>query len=409
MFLWKRWEKKLDSTRIITYIRDGVLADALYEDGRMMELSLISKEKESILGNIYIGKVKNIVKNIQAAFVEIEPGLLCYLPLEDVKHPVYLHPKAKQTLVQGDELLVQVSREAVKTKAPSVTTKFSLTGKYLVLTHGNETIGFSGKLDSAEKSRLKTWTAGLKLPDEVGIIVRTNASGVSEEELSREYEHLEEQYAYLRQQAIHRSVYSCVLRNRPAYLSSVLGSRSENLKEILTDDTEIYKETEQFLRDEMPGDEAKLRLYEDRMLPLKALYRMEKDMTEALAERVWLKSGGYLVIEATEALTVIDVNTGKCIAGKEKQATIRKINQEAAQEIARQLRLRNLSGIILVDFVDMTEPGADEELLAMMQKLLKRDPLKAAAVDMTALGLMELTRKKQKKTLKEQAKECGIL
>ena len=158
----------------------------------------------------------------------------------------------------------------------------------------------------------------------------------------------------------------------------------------------------------MPGDEEKLRLYEDRMLPLKALYRMEKEMSEALAERVWLKSGGYLVIEATEALTIIDVNTGKCIAGRDKQAAIRKINQEAAGEIARQLRLRNLSGIILVDFVDMTEPGADEELLAMMQKLLKRDPLKASAVDMTALGLMELTRKKQKKTLKEQAKECKI-
>ena len=115
------------------------------------------------------------------------------------------------------------------------------------------------------------------------------------------------------------------------------------------------------------------------------------------------------MIEATEALTVIDVNTGKCIAGKDKQATIRKINQEAALEIARQLRLRNLSGIILVDFVDMTEPGADEELLAFMQKFLKKDPQKSAAVDMTALGLMELTRKKQKKTLKEQAKECGIL
>ena len=399
----------MDNTRIITYIKDGVLADALYEDGRMMELSLISKEQKSILGNIYIGKVKNIVKNIQAAFVEIEPGLLCYLPLEDVKNPVYLHPKAKPTLVQGDELLVQVSREAVKTKAPSVTTKFSLTGKYLVLTHGNETIGFSGKLDSPEKNRLKAWTAGLKLPDEVGIIVRTNASGVSEEELNREYRHLEEQYRYLSQQAIHRSVYSCVFQNRPAYLGSVLGSRSESLKEIITDDEKIYEEICQFLQEEMPSDEAKLRLYEDRMLPLKALYRMEKGLSEALAERVWLKSGGYLVIEATEALTVIDVNTGKCIAGKDKQATIRKINQEAALEIARQLRLRNLSGIILVDFVDMTEPGADEELLAFMQKLLKKDPQKSAAVDMTALGLMELTRKKQKKTLKEQAKECGIL
>ena len=290
-----------------------------------------------------------------------------------------------------------------------MTTKFSLTGKYLVLTHGNETIGFSGKLDSPEKNRLKVWTAGLKLPDEVGIIVRTNASGVSEEELNREYRHLEEQYRYLSQQAIHRSVYSCVFQNRPAYLGSVLGSRSESLKEIITDDEKIYEEIRQFLQEEMPGDEAKLRLYEDRMLPLKALYRMEKGLSEALAERVWLKSGGYLVIEATEALTVIDVNTGKCIAGKDKQATIRKINQEAALEIARQLRLRNLSGIILVDFVDMTEPGADEELLAFMQKLLKKDPQKSAAVDMTALGLMELTRKKQKKTLKEQAKECGIL
>ena len=399
----------MDNTRIITYIKDGVLADALYEDGHMIELSLLSKEKESILGNIYIGKVKNIVKNIQAAFVEIEPGMLCYLPLEDVKNPVYLRPKAKPTLVQGDELLVQVSREAVKTKAPSVTTKFSLTGKYLVLSHGNETIGFSGKLSPTEKSRLKAWTTGLELPIGTGIIVRTNASGVTEEELNREYRHLEEQYRYLSQQAIHRSVYSCVFQNRPAYLGSVLGSRSESLKEIITDDKKIYEEIRQFLQEEMPGDEAKLRLYEDRMLPLKALYRMEKGLSEALAERVWLKSGGYLVIEATEALTVIDVNTGKCIAGKDKQATIRKINQEAALEIARQLRLRNLSGIILVDFVDMTEPGADEELLAFMQKLLKKDPQKSAAVDMTALGLMELTRKKQKKTLKEQAKECGIL
>ena len=159
----------------------------------------------------------------------------------------------------------------------------------------------------------------------------------------------------------------------------------------------------------MPGDGQKLRLYEDRQLPLKALYRMEKNLDNALSERVWLKSGAYLVIEPTEALTVIDVNTGKCIAGKDKQAAIRKINREAALEISRQMRLRNLSGMILADFVDMTEPGADEELLEFMRDQLKKDPQKSAAVDMTALGLMEMTRKKQKKTLKEQAKECGIL
>ena len=158
----------------------------------------------------------------------------------------------------------------------------------------------------------------------------------------------------------------------------------------------------------MPKDTEKLRLYKDQALPLKALYRMEKGMQDALAERVWLHSGAYLVIEPTEALTVIDVNTGKYTGGKDKQQTIQKINKEATYEIARQLRLRNLSGIILVDFVDMEDEKAKQELLQLMRELLKKDPQKAAAVDLTALGLMELTRKKQKKTLLEQAKECGI-
>lgn len=399
----------MNSTRIIARIREQVLADALLEDGHLSELSLIPTEKRSLLGNIYIGKVKNIVKNIQAAFVEIEDGILCYLPLEDSRSPVFLHPKKTETLVQGDELLVQVSREAVKTKAPSVTACFDLTGKYMVLTHGKERIGYSGKLSAEEKTRLRAWAENCSVPDGAGMIIRTNAAGVSEEELGREYEQLTEQYRFLREQAIHRTVYSCVYRSRSSYLNSVLGSRSEQLKEILTDDRQVYEELKTFMGEMMPGDEEKLVFYEDPMLSLKALYRLEKGMEEALAERVWLRSGAYLVIEATEALTVIDVNTGKCVAGKDKQATIRRINQEAAAEIARQLRLRNLSGIIVVDFVDMADANDGRELLAFMQKLLKKDPQKAAAVDMTALGLMELTRKKQKKTLQEQAKECNIL
>ena len=160
--------------------------------------------------------------------------------------------------------------------------------------------------------------------------------------------------------------------------------------------------------EEMPAEAEKLRLYEDRMLSLQALYRMEKGLSDALSRKVLLKSGADLVIEPTEALTVIDVNSGKCTKGKDRQETIRKINREAASEIARQMRLRNLSGIILVDFVDMESQEDGQELLRFMRELLKRDPMKAAAVDMTELGLMELTRKKQKKTLLEQAKECGI-
>jgi len=397
----------LDNTRIITYIKEGVLADALCEDGHLMELSLISDKNSSILGNIYVGKVKNIVKNIQAAFVEIADGMLCYLPLEDVRHPVYVKPKKQAGLVEGDELLVQVSREAVKTKAPSVTTNLSLTGKYLVMTTGNQTIGYSSRLSQEEKERLKLLIRDWELPD-AGLIIRTNASRASAEELSEEFQKLLAKYRFLTEQAVHRTVYSCVQKSRPAYLTSILGSRSDMLKEIVTDDKELYEQIRDFLQEEMPKDAGKLRLYEDRLLPLKALYRLEKGLADALSERVWLRSGAYLVIEPTEALTVIDVNSGKCTAGKNKQETIKKINLEAAKEITRQLRLRNLSGIIVVDFVDMEEKEDSETLLEMMREQLKADPQKAAAVDMTKLGLMELTRKKQKKTLLEQAKECGI-
>ncbi len=397
----------MESSRIITYLKEHVLADALYEDGKLMELSLNLAEEESLLGNIYVGKVKKIVKNIQAAFVEIQPSLLCYLPLEEAKNPIYTKPKKQPQLVEGDELLVQVSREAVKTKAPSVTSNISLNGKYLVLTTGNRMIGYSSKLKAAEKASIKEMIDAWEMP-EIGLIVRTNAGSARAEELQEEYQRLLVQYQFLVQQAIHRSIYSCVRRSRPSYLTSILGSRSEQLKEIITDDKKLYQEILEFLTEEMPKDVEKLRLYQDKALPLKALYRMEKGVQDALAERVWLRSGAYLVIEPTEALTVIDVNTGKYTSGKDKQQTIQKINKEAVYEIARQLRLRNLSGIIVVDFVDMEDEKARQELLQLMRELLKKDPQKAAAVDLTALGLMELTRKKQKKTLLEQAKECSI-
>ncbi len=394
-------------SRILTHIRDGVLADALYESGRLMELSLIPQDKASILGNIYVGRVKNVVRNIQAAFVEIEKGVLCYLPLEDLKHPIYVKPKKQERLVEGDELLVQVCKEASKTKGPSVTSSLSLDGKYLVLTSGNLQVGYSSKLKAKEKEALKAIVGGWELPD-AGLIVRTNAAGASLEELTEEFERLRARYGFLTKQAVHQTVFSCVHRSRPEYLTSILGSRTGSLKEIVTDDEGIYGEIRDFLQDVMPKEISKLRFYENRDFPLKALYRLEKGLSEALSARVWLRSGAYLVIEPTEALTVIDVNTGKYTGGRDKEETIWKINREAAEEIARQLRLRNLSGMIVADFVDMETEEENRGLMELMREKLKHDPQKANVVDMTGLGLMELTRKKEKKTLAEQAKECGI-
>ncbi len=400
----------MNNIRVITCLREHVLADALYCDGCLTELSLLPDQKTSILGNIYVGKVKNVVKNIQAAFVEIENGILCYLPLDDVRSPIRIRPARtgqRQRLTEGDELLIQVSREAVKTKAPSATTNLSLTGKYLILTTGNPTVGYSSRLKEQQKEQLKTYMQNLG-PLETGLIVRTNAALAAPEELTQEYERLLAQYHFLTEQAIHRAVHSCVLKSRPAYLTSILGTSGESLTEILTDNRALYGQIRDFLKEEIPKDTEKLRLYEDDLLPLKALYSLEKGLSEALGTRVWLKSGAYLVIEPTEALTVIDVNTGKYTRGKNKQETIRKINQEAAREIARQIRLRNLSGMIVIDFVDMDAEEDIKQLMELMQKLLKNDPQKSTVIDMTGLGLMEITRKKQKKTLAEQAKECGI-
>mgnify|MGYP000508954607 CR=1 FL=1 len=193
-----------------------------------------------------------------------------------------------------------------------------------------------------------------------------------------------------------------MLRARPAYLSSVLGSRSNFLKEILTDDKKIYEELSVFLQEEMPEDCNKLRFYEDRSYPRKAAWRLEKGMDEALSTKVWMKSGAYLIIEPTEALTVIDVNTGKCVTGKNKQETIRKINLEAAREIAREIRLRNLSGIIVVDFINMDAAENRKLLMEEFASWLKRDPIKTTLVDMTALELVEVTRKKLRKPLLDQ-------
>lgn len=399
----------MNSTRIITYIRENILADALLdENGRLTEISLTSRIKEPILDNIYVGRVQRIAKNIQAAFVEIAKDTVCYLPLEELKNPaVYVRQAREDQLTEGDELLVQVSREAVKTKGPSVTTNLHINGKYLIVTSGNRHIGCSVKLKTADRERLKKLADTLK-PGDVGLIVRTNAAEASDEELASEYSRLHERLQKLCTEAVHRTVYSCVYKSRPSYLTSLLNSRNGELQEIVTDDRELYAQIRDFLREEMPQELGKLRMYEERLQPLKALYRLEKGLSDALMSRVWLKTGAYLVIEPTEALTVIDVNSGKYTKGKDKQAAILKVNREAAAEIARQLRLRNLSGIILVDFVDMEDEDARTGLLAYMRELLKKDPLKADAVDITKLGLMELTRRKQKKTLAEQAKECGL-
>lgn len=374
---------------------------AFYENDHAAELSCLPAGGESILGNIYVGKVKNIAANISAAFIEIANGQLCYYALNDNDTPIFTTPKKKNTLVAGDELLVQVSREAVKTKAPTVTANLNFAGKYLVLTSGKHHLGLSSKLSPEDKQRLRT-IAEPFLGKDFGIIVRTNAAEASEDELRAELGELTEAYRHTVETGRNRACFSLVYKEPSAYAARLRGLRADSFNKIVTDRADIYRELKAYLTDRQPADLPKLYFYEETAPSLDSVYGLSKAFEEAGKERVWLKSGGYLVIQPTEALTVVDINTGKYTGKKKKDDTFLKINLEAARELARQLRLRNLSGIIVADFIDMEREEDKQTLMAVLASELKKDPVRTSLVDMTPLGLVEITRKKVQKTLAEQ-------
>ena len=384
------------------YRSTPILVAALEREGRICQLNPMSLKSDSILGNIYIGKVKNIQKNIQAAFIEIANGIMCYYSMAEKASPFFVNVKKNNILKIGDEVIVQVSREGIKSKLPYVSSNLNFTGRYLVLTSERKELGFSGKLKKEEKKRIREILRD-KVPENVGLIVRTNCREAQEEEILRELEHLLERYKEVLHKGKSRVCFSVLEESMPEYMQILQNAYIENLEEVVTDNQKIYKHIVQYL--ESYGQSEKIvRYYEDRLLPLYKLYSLEKAFEQAQNEKVWLKSGGFLVIQQTEAFVCIDVNTGKFTAKKDMEETFRKINLEAAKEIAWQLQLRNLSGIILVDFINMEKDEYKEELLQTLQIYLWEDSIKGTVVDMTPLNIVEITRKKVRKSLTEELK-----
>lgn len=375
---------------------------ALEEQGRISQLNFSETASKGILGNIYVGKVQNIVKNIHAAFIEIADGIMCYYSLDDKAEPVFTNPKKDSVMKIGDEVIVQVSKEGMKTKLPSVSSNLNFTGRYLVLTSQRKELGFSGKLNKEEKKRIREFLEG-EMPKNAGIIVRTNARNAKKEEILEELKNLQTRYETLLKKGHSRVCFSLLEEHMPDYLQTLQNVYTQTLDEIVTDDPEVFQAVQNYLN--CYGEyEIPLRFYEDKLLPLSKLYRLESVLERSLQERVWLKSGGFLVIQPTEAFVCIDVNTGKFSGKKEIQETFRKINLEAAKEIAWQLRLRNLSGIILIDFINMENQEDKKELLHTLQAYLNQDPIKGTVVDITPLNIVEVTRKKVRKPLLEEWK-----
>ena len=402
---WMPLERTLSERIIITKapLKEGWGQEfwiaAAFDEKRMTQIQAEAVSKSSILGNIYIAKVENIAQNIQAAFVDIAKGVSCFLPLEEAKNAVFTKKNGKKDLCIGDELLVEVTREKQKNKPASVSANLNFSGKYLILTTGNYLLGISKKLHATERERLQTLLKD-QITDTFGIVVRTAAKDASDEEILRELEILTKQCHACLQGAMHRTAFTRLREAPPFYLQFL---KNRNLTEVQKITTDIPGVHEVLLQHFQATKEAeKLHLYTDTQLSLFALYSLTHELERALHRQVWLPSGAYLVIDPTEALTVIDVNSGKNIKKKAREELVFSVNVEAAHEIARQLILRNISGICIIDFIDMKEKEHREELMHILRMDLKKDKVPATLVDITRLGLVELTRKKVQKSLKEQ-------
>lgn len=388
---------------LITRQNDRLLA-VLMQNNQILSAQVL-KSNEYEIGNIYVGKVQSISQNIGAAFIDLGGGYLTFLPLADSKEAQLTNRKSDGSLKTGDELLVQIAREPLKTKLAGVTTKLSLAGQYAVAcaVGKKQTSGvqISSKLDGETKAKFCKIEALFEIAKDCRLIVRTNAETLTDTKpLVQEAKELADTLERILKIGSSRTCYSCLYRGKPDYITFIENAYRSEYEEVITDLPEIYEALLGFCQ----TSGIFLRLYEDSLLPLYKLYSVEARLKELTEKKVWLKSGGYLVIEPTEALISIDVNTGKYESGKDKEETFYRINREAAEMIALHLRARNLSGIILVDFINMKDKKREAEILTYMRELLKSDPVPARALDMTALGLMELTRKKTAPSLAEQLK-----
>lgn len=405
---------------VITDVGNNTFAACFHND-RCVQLQMA--DNQNIAGNIYIGRVENVVKNIDSAFIEIQKGTKCYYPIADNKRHLFLNRKNNNAVNQGDFILIQIVKEAAKTKPATASSKLTFSGNYVVLSTDVNGVTVSNKIkkdiNSKQLSQLLEQQFTFNVFDEddrlddkqrqigdYGFILRSNSVVADSNDVLAEAAQLVSTFKCIVKKALYSKPLVKLFNAAPEYLNSLRHIPSDELDEVVTDLPEIYD----FLKKTLPA--SKIRLYDDKMLSLSKLYSLENELECALKKKIWLKCGGYIIIEQTEALTVIDVNSGKYISKKgspeAKESTISRVNTEAAKEIAIQLRLRNLSGIIIVDFINMKNDYNNSELLSYLRNLFKEDAQTTTVVDITKLGLVEITRKREGKSLKEQIMNDSI-
>lgn len=410
---------------LAVFTENNHIISELFDEDHKVQL-IAASEKNDIkahVGDIYLARVTNILKNINAVFIEYEKGCNGYLSLSEKNAPVIIHSAGTHVdrnvkkLVQGDEVLVQVKKEAARTKLPAFTSKIEIADRYTVVSLGNPGTGVSGKIKDKEKKRLIRECLERVLDrsgrSDLALIARTGAENLSLEELTLTADASVKRFINLIQKAHVLKSPAVLKKEPPVYVNIALSECASGDLRVTTNDKEIYG----FLREHSVGSDNRSEEKESSKVRLElwdnenqgnmdTVLRIKKNINDALGEKVWLKSGGYLVIQVTEAMTVVDVNSGSDMRKSGKtQETFKRINLEAARETLRQLRLRNLSGIIIVDFIDMESDRDNGDVLHYMREIASHDSVSCSVIDMTKLGLVEITRKKEHKPLYEQVKD----
>ena len=387
---------------------------AIVENGAAQELHMERPLERGLVGNIYLGKVSRVLPGMQSAFIDIGLERAAFLHVADVwqrqeggEAPMFARKDQPQVPIEkqvfeGQTLLVQVIKDPIGTKGARLSTQISIAGRLLVFLPQDDHIGISQKIPQNERDALRARLLGLVGTKEEGggggFILRTNGEDSSDAELAEDIRYLRKTWARIKDAAQKLPAMS-VLHQDLNLLQRVLRDLvGENTQSIRIDSKEQFALLKAFGQEYMPAAVPKLQLYKGER-PIFDLYSIDEEIARALGRRVDLKSGGYLIVDQTEALTTIDVNTGGYVGARNFDETIFKTNLEAAHAIARQLRLRNLGGIIIVDFIDMVREDHQDEVLSEFRRQLGRDRVKTMAGGFSQLGLVEMTRKRTRESL----------
>ncbi len=399
----KKASKKANRVILVNADQPEEIRVALVEEGRLEAFAVETVVREHTKGNIYKGKLINIEPSLQAAFVDIGLKRNGYLPFKEI-HPEYYgyaeavdrsgRSRLPELLEPGQELLVQIVKEETPTKGPSLTTYLSLPGRYAVLMPGNPSQGVSKKVtDEVKRKRLKDILLSLKLPEGIGVIIRTAAAEAAKKNIMADLRYLLRLWNEIKRQAAKVKAPALLYKDQDVITRFLREHLSSEVKEILVDTDQAFELVKKFLKLVAPRQTGLVKRFtEDR--PIFSLFNLEEQIESIYQPVVSLPSGGTIFIEPTEALVAIDVNSGRCVREKDLEETSFRTNLEAAEEIARQLRLRDLGGLVVIDFIAMRQSKHRTQVEKRLRECLKKDRAKITMTRFSKLGLIELARQK---------------